>query len=67
MTTYTVNPKKWRSGVDIGSELYVDGVGVTQVDDLGEGRQQARDFIATITDMSMEVFHVEILVEDPVG
>jgi len=67
MMTYRLRAKKWLSGVDFGWGLYVDGVGVTQVDDLDEARQQARDFIAAMTDMSMEGVHVEILVEDPVG
>ena len=66
MKTYTVRARKWRSGTDSGWELHVDGIGVTQVDDLGEAKQQARDFIETVTDRSVESVDVEVLVEDPV-
>jgi len=66
MKTYKVSAKRWTSGGDSGWELHVDGVGVTQVDDLGEAKQQARDFIETVTDRSVESVDVEVLVEDPV-
>jgi len=66
MRIYEVSAKRWTSGGDCGWELHVDGVGVTQVDDLGEAKQQARDFIETVTERSVESVDIEVLVEDPV-
>jgi len=67
MKTYTVRARKWRSGTDSGWELHVDEVGVTQVDDLREAKEQARDFIETMTHTGSECLSIEILAEDPVG
>jgi len=67
MKTYTVRARKWRSGTETGWELRVDGIGVTQVDDLGKAKEQARDFIETVADAGSECLDIEILAEDPVG
>lgn len=46
MTTYRVRVRKWRRGW----ELYVAGMGVTQVKRLADAERQARDYIETMTD-----------------
>ena len=66
MKTYKVSAKRWTSGGDSGWELHVDGVGITQVDNLDQARAQARDFIETVTERSVESVDIEVLVEDPV-
>jgi hypothetical protein len=66
MKNYTVRAKRWTSGGDAGWELHVDGVGITQVDDLDQARAQARDFIETLTERSARSVDIEVLVEDPV-
>ena len=45
----------------------MDGIGVTQVDDLGKATEQARDFIETVADAGSECLDIGILAEDPVG
>ena len=49
VTTYVTHARRWEFGADGGWELYVDGVGVTQVDHLDEAEAQVRDFIETIS------------------
>ena len=44
MTRYHVHARPWSHGW----ELHVDGVGVTQVDDLACAEQQIRHFVATV-------------------
>lgn len=46
MTTYRIRVRKWRRGW----ELYVTGMGVTQVKRLADAERQARDYIETMTD-----------------
>ncbi|TYK45104.1 hypothetical protein [Actinomadura decatromicini] len=55
-TTYTVRPKRW----DHGYELHIEGLGVTQVDDLSEAEETARDFIALDLEVPEDSFSVEI-------
>ncbi len=43
--TYTVRPVRSKHGW----ELHIDGVGVTQVDDLEQARAAARDYIEAMT------------------
>ncbi len=57
---------KWKTDQGEGWELYVDGVGVTQVDHLEEAEAQVRDLIETMTDSSAANVRVEILVEGQV-
>lgn len=66
MTTYVTHAYKWKTDHGEGWELYVDGVGVTQVDHLEEAEAQVRDLIETVTDSSAANVRVEILVEDQV-
>ena len=66
MTTYVTHANKWKTEQGKGWELYVDGVGVTQVDYLEEAEAQVRDLIETMTDSSAADVQVEILVEDQV-
>ena len=66
MTTYVTHANKWKADQGEGWELYVDGVGVTQVDHLEEAEAQVRDLIETMTDSSAADVQVEILVEDQV-
>jgi len=46
MTQYQVHAWPWSHGW----ELHVEGIGVTQVDDLAHAEQQVRDFVATVRD-----------------
>ena len=66
MTTYVTHANKWKTDQGEGWELYVDGVGATQVDHLEEAEAQVRDLIETMTDSSAADVQVEILVEDQV-
>ena len=66
MKTYVTHAVKWQTDQGEGWELYVDGVGVTQVDHLEEAEAQVRDLIETMTDSSAADVQVEILVEDQV-
>jgi len=66
MTTYVTHANRWKTDQGEGWELYVDGVGVTQVDHLEEAEAQVRDLIETMTDSSAADVQVEILVEDQV-
>ena len=50
MTTYRVRVRKWRRGW----ELYVAGMGVTQVKRLADAEQQTRDYIETMTNKSAD-------------
>ena len=50
MTSYRVRVRKWRRGW----ELYVAGMGVTQVTRLADAKQQVRDFIETMTNASAD-------------
>lgn len=63
MTTYVTHARRWESDSDGGWELYVDGVGVTQVDHLNDAEAQVRDFIETISGESAQSCEVRILVE----
>ena len=65
-TTYLTHANKWKTDQGEGWELYVDGVGATQVDHLEEAEAQVRDLIETMTDSSAADVQVEILVEDQV-
>lgn len=60
-TTYTVRPKRW----DHGYELHIEGLGVTQADDLSEAEAVSRDFIALDLDVPEDSFDVEIAPEPP--
>ena len=50
MTSYRVRVRKWRRGW----ELYVAGMGVTQVTRLADAEQQVRDFVETMTNASAD-------------
>ena len=63
VTTFVTHARRWESGADGGWELYVDGVGVTQVDHLGEAESQVRDLIETISGASAQACEVRIMVE----
>ena len=43
MTQFQVHAWPWPHGW----ELHIEGIGVTQVDDLAHAEQQVRDFVAT--------------------
>ena len=66
MKTYVTRAVRWQSEVGHGWELHVDGVGVTQVDDLEEAPDQVRDFVETITGASAAGDRVQVLIEDQV-
>jgi hypothetical protein len=66
MKTYVTHVGKWQTDQGEGWELYVDGVGVTQVDHLEEAEAQVRDLIETVTDSSAANIRVEILMEGQV-
>jgi Rps23 Pro-64 3,4-dihydroxylase Tpa1-like proline 4-hydroxylase len=66
MTTYVTHARRWQSDSDGGWELYVDGVGVTQVEELRDAESQVRDLVRTFLDASPIDFDVQILVEDQV-
>lgn len=50
MTTYHVTAKRW----ELGWELHVSGVGITQSSSLGTAEKMAREYIATILDIEDE-------------
>lgn len=59
MSAYTVRAVPW----DQGWELYVDGIGVTQVRTLDKAGQQVRDFVETMTDEPVEDFDMYLRCE----
>jgi len=56
MTHYEVQAVRWAHGW----ELHVEGLGVTQVDDLKKAYQQVRDFISTMSDSDDVTSHLNI-------
>lgn len=56
-TTYIVHAKRWKNGW----ELHIDGVGVTQCQNLNDAEAMVRDFITLDTGAKSESFDVEIL------
>ena len=55
-TTYTVRPQRW----DHGYELHIAGLGVTQVDEISDAEDAARDFIALDLDVPEDSFSVVV-------
>ncbi|MBV9143548.1 MAG: hypothetical protein JO115_21985 [Pseudonocardiales bacterium] len=45
MTTYRVTARRW----ELGWELHIDGIGVTQVATLASAGRMIRDYIAALT------------------
>lgn len=45
MTTYKVIARRW----ELGWELHIDGIGVTQVATLASARRVIRDYVAALT------------------
>lgn len=60
MTTYTVIAKRW----ELGWELHIDGIGVTQSGTLGDAEAMARDYIALDKGIAADSFGVEIVPEE---
>lgn len=60
MNTYSVIARRWEHGW----ELHIDGVGVTQSTTLADAERMARDYIATVYDLSEctgeVVIHVDL-------
>lgn len=60
--TFVAHARKWEAEQESGWELHVDGVGVTQVDDLSDADAQARDLIETMMELRSSDFAVTVLV-----
>lgn len=59
MKTYSVHAKRWEHGW----ELYIDGLGVTQSDDLNDAEMMVRDYISLDLGVPPDSFAVDITSE----
>ena len=66
MKTFVAHARKWAADQESGWELHVDGVGVTQVDDLSDADAQARDLIETMMELRSSDILVDIRIEEDV-